>query len=116
MMDAKEFRTELTKIMPGYRWTLHRRIMENYLAATGTISSGFNRLSTLEVVRRETNGIASYEVRSAGYGTRAPWLSTYADGTLARALRGLQEHYEAMAVKYGVHARALKDARMGAEQ
>lgn len=111
--SAKDFREALLKIMPGYQWTVHRP-GAFWLAATGIQSSGFNRLSTLSVVRRERGGEGGpveYEAKSAGFGTRAKWLHTNTDATLASALRGLQQHYEAMEAKYGGHARALKNAR-----
>lgn len=110
-MTPKEFRAELVKIMPGYDWTVHKSKIEGYIAATGTKSSGFNRLSTLSVTRTERNGRVQYESKSAGYGTRAPWLHTNSDGTLARSLRGLQQHYEHMAATYRGHAAALQSAR-----
>lgn len=108
-----KFRAELTKIMPGYDWTVHRqsRYAPDFLEATGIQSSGFNRLSTLSVTRREKGPAVVYEAKSAGYGTRAPWLHTNADSTLARALRGLQQHYETMANTYRGHAAALQSAR-----
>lgn len=111
-MTPKEFRAELVKIMPGYAWTVHKSTTDMYLEATGTQSSGFNRLSTLKVCRRDHgNGIVSYETMSSGYGLRSPWLHRNEDSTLARALRGLQEHYEWKAANYAGHARALKEAR-----
>ena len=107
------FRTELIKLMPGYAWTVHRSINANRIEATGTRSSGFNRLSTLSVIRRTDNGGGVvYEAKSAGYGLRAPWLHTTTDRTLARALRGLQTHYEQMASKYYTHAGDLKVGRV----
>ncbi len=113
-MNSNGFRKELKKIMPGYAWTIHRLMgwgSEGYLSATGIQSSGFNRLSTLEVTRRDRDGEIEYEVKSAGFGKNAPWLSEFTDGTLARALRGLQNHYETMAMKYDGHASDLKFAR-----
>ncbi|MGB3833776.1 MAG: hypothetical protein WA975_18145 [Mesorhizobium sp.] len=111
-MTPKEFRAELVKIMPGYSWTVHRSSNDAYMEATGITTSGFNRLSTLRIVRAEENdGSPVYEAKSAGFGTRAPWLHTNADGTLARALRGLQQHYQMMAATYAGHARALENAR-----
>ena len=126
-MNTKEFRAELVKVMPGYSWTVHKplnsrmpaHLIEDFpevLTATGIRSSGSNRLSTLEVERREHDGHVTYTARSSGYGTRAPWLHAHRDDTLARALRGLQTHYEAMASKYSSHAGALKVGRTGAEQ
>ena len=113
-MKSNEFRKELIKIMPGYNWTIHRKRFEasNYISATGIQSAGFNRLSTLEVIRRETERGVEYEVTSSGYGKRAPWLSVYTDGTLARALRGLQGYYEAMAMSYRNHAGSLQTGRV----
>lgn len=113
-MNANEFRKELVKIMPGYDWTVHKTKVDGYLEATGTQSSGFNRLSTLSVERRERDGKARYTAKSAGFGLRARWLHTNEDGTLARALRGLQDHYEATANTYRSHAEYLKAGRVAA--
>lgn len=112
-MSGKAFRDELTKIMPGYSWTVQRHSKDAVrITATGIQSSGFNRLSTLQVVRSELGGVVSYTVKSAGYGTRAKWLHENKDGTLARALRGLQEHYQRLENEYGSHARSLKAGRI----
>lgn len=117
-MSSNEFRAELVKIMPGYQWTVHRASkyarsanMPSVLTATGTQSSGSNRLSTLEVSRRDDEGKITYTAKSSGYGTRARWLHESTDGTLARALRGLQDHYEAVAATYRSHAEAMKVGR-----
>ena len=109
-MNSKEFRKELVKIMPGYAWTVHRNTC--LLSATGILSAGFNRLSTVAVDRFEsTKHTISYEVRSSGYGKRSPWLSSHRAPTLARALRGLQDYYKAMAKTYIGHADSLEFAR-----
>jgi len=111
------FRKELTKIMPGYEWTVHRPIkfsaddLPAHIEATGIQSAGFNRLSTLFVARREKDGHVTYEVKSSGFGVRAPWLAGRTSSTLARALRDLQTHYEHMASKYATHAAYLRNAR-----
>lgn len=105
------FRDELVKLMPGYAWVVHRSLSEQRIEASGTQSSGFNRLSTLSVIRTEHVDRIVYEVKSSGYGVRAPWLHTTRDGTLARALRGLQEHYEQRAATYRSHAAALQTGR-----
>lgn len=110
-MKPKEFRKELEKLMPGYAWTVHQTNAVGYLSATGTQSSGFNRLSTISVTRREQDGKIRYEAKSAGYGLRAKWLHTKEDGTLARALRGLQDYYEAQANTYMAHAESMKVGR-----
>lgn len=114
------FRRELKRLMPGYQWTVHRShcVETAALAATGTHSSGFNRLSTLSVVRfvRLADGSVEYAVKSSGYGASAPWLHEFIAPTLARALRGLQLHYEHMAAKYGSHASDLSRGRRQADQ
>ena len=112
-MKTTEFRKELTKIMPGYNWTVHQSKNHEYMEATGTQSSGFNRISTLRVTRREHASVR-YEVKSAGYGLRAEWLYSTEDGTLARALRNLQNYYEHMANNYNAQAAALKIGRVKA--
>lgn len=115
-MNASEFRAELVKIMPGYSWTVHKsHAPEHYLLATGTQSSGSNRLSTLQVERRDNyaaSGKPRYEVKSAGYGKRAPWLSLAQAQTLAKALRCLQDHYESMASTYSRHAHDMNFGRV----
>lgn len=114
-MNTADFRKELVKVMPGYNWTVHHsRTGGRVLLATGTQSSGSNRLSTLQVDRRDNyaaGGKPRYEVKSAGYGKRAKWLHTANGETLARALRNLQDHYESMAAKYSSHASDLKAGR-----
>ncbi|WP_313004807.1 hypothetical protein [Brevundimonas sp.] len=111
--SGDDFRKELVKIMPGYDWTVHRQSKHfpELLEATGIKSSGFNRLSTLAVSRRERLVGVEYEAKSAGFGTRAPWLHTNRDGTLARTLRGLQQHYEQTAATFYGHAAALQSSR-----
>lgn len=111
-MNSNEFRKELEKIMPGYAWTVHRTTTAGYLEASGMQWSGFNRLSTLSVVRREQDGKTKYTAKSAGSGLRARWLHENEDETLARALRGLQGHYEATAAKYRKHAEDMKRGRV----
>lgn len=111
-LQAKDFRAKLVKIMPGYNWTVHRASKgATKLVATGTRSSGFNRLSTLEVSWTRNDHGDWFEARSAGYGLRAPWLGKNGDVTLARALRGLQEHYVRKSNTYHSHAQALANAR-----
>ena len=114
-MTPTEFRKELVKIMPGYKWTVHKADEpDKYIDATGIQTAGFNRLSTLHVARRENIGRimgVEYEVKSSGFGLRSPWLSTQTGRTLAQALRSLQSHYENMASTYGSHASYLQSAR-----
>ena len=114
-MNSNKFRKQLKKIMPGYSWTVHRggvyRGDNSYLVATGVQTSGFNRLSTVQVERYEENDTVLYCVKSAGYGRTAPWLGENKDITLARALRGLQDYYENMASNHRAHARRLEAGR-----
>ncbi|MBX6510506.1 hypothetical protein BTW15_01435 [Pseudomonas syringae pv. tomato] len=116
-MKQSEFRAELTKIMPGYSWTLKKgKATDVVMIATGIQSSGSNRLSTLRVERKDVNGSVSYTAKSAGYGTRAAWLHVSSDGSLARALRGLQDYYENQARKYQSHATDLRVGRSGTDR
>jgi len=109
---ADSFRAELVEIMPGYKWTVHRASKGAVrLVATGTQSSGFNRLSTLRVERTIVRERPWYTAKSAGFGTRATFLHENGDVTLARALRGLQEHYERVANTYRGHAARLQAGR-----
>lgn len=110
-MNPMDFRAELVKVMPGYKWTVHKSRFPCFLVATGTQSAGFNRLSTLEVSRRDMIDKSEYIAKSAGNGRRAVWLHTNKDATLARALRGLQNHYEVMESVYRAHAWALQICR-----
>lgn len=109
---ANEFRKELLKIMPGYSWVVHKAHSAARIEATGSQSSGSNRLSTLSVTRHENGDKVTYEAKSAGYGLRAKWLHKHTDKTLARALRGLQSHYEAVAATHRSHAEALQRGRV----
>lgn len=109
---AKEFRAELTKVMPGYKWTVHKSRNPKIIRATGIMSSGFNRLSTLEVIR--DNDGPWYQAASAGHGTKAQFGQTFGGKTLARALRGLQDHYERTANTYRSLAARLEEGRTDA--
>lgn len=118
-MTPSEFRAELINIMPGYKWVVRRSSSKKYLLATGTQSSGSNRLSTLQVERRDNLDGSSrqrYEVMSAGYGRRAPWLHATSGATLAQALRNLQNHYERKAATYSCHATDLANGRKRQQQ
>lgn len=112
-MNSNGLRKELVKIMPGYKWTVHRKLWPelSYNSATGIQTAGFNRTSTLHVTRREKEDGVEYEVKSSGSGKGSPWLSEHTAGTLARALRGLQDHYKDMASNYSNHYRCLQVGR-----
>lgn len=110
-MKPAKFREELKKIMPGYNWTVHKSYYpESHIKATGTISSGLNRMSTLRVIRTKKKDI-QYTVKSSGFGTQAQWLEENKDKTLVRALRGLQNRYEVMGNNYMRHAADLQGGR-----
>lgn len=111
-MKPAEFRAELNKIMPGYKWTVKSKgSSETFLEAEGIQTSGFNRLSTLRVTWRCISGLETYEAKSAGYGTRSPWKHETKERTLAKALRSLQEHYKRMADDYRSLESALQAGR-----
>jgi hypothetical protein len=113
-LSASKFRAELIKIMPSYDWTVHKSSSpESSLTATGTQSSGFNRLSTLEVKCQVMQaGERQYVAQSAGFGKNAQWLHKACCATLAQTLRTLQDHYESQASLYKGHAEALKAGRL----
>ena len=121
-MNTNGFRKELVKIMPGYKWTVRRPgnvyvdDTIHVMSAEGIQVAGFNRMSTLKVLRREEDGKVEYKAKSSGFGKKTRWLSENSDGTLARALRGLQEHYEVRAREYSAHAGALQQGRTKPEQ
>jgi hypothetical protein len=119
-MKRTDFREKLIKIMPGYSWTVHNPLSKNsalsYMEATGIQTAGFNRLSTLQVVRRDKDGTVSFEVKSAGFGLNARWLSSATGKTLASALRTLQNHYENVASNYASHGRYLAESRKPVDQ
>lgn len=121
-MNVKEFRAELLKVMPGYKWTVtkpYRLYGEGntepgwaLMQATGIQSAGFNRMSTLAVERRvEDKDAVTYEAKVAGYGMRGPWRATCERGTLAQALRGVQETCEEMRSEYAACVHAMQRGR-----
>ena len=120
-MNTKEFRAELKKIMPGYKWAVKRPLDKEctwleWLEATGIQSAGFNRMSTLEIIRRtatQRDGSATinYDAKLFGSGMRGPARASAKNITLARTLRGLQECCEAMRAEYTACARALEIGR-----
>lgn len=120
---AAAFRNELVKLMPGYRWTvnLSRSVWmpdSSWFTATGIQSSGSNRLSTLEVTRREEKGsVSSYEAQSSGYGVGARWLTDMpmCGDTLAQSIRCLQRYYEGQRDTYAGAASDLQGARQKKE-
>lgn len=111
-MKQSEFRKELKKVMPGYKWTIHRPISDLLLEATGIKSAGMSRTSTLFISRREKNGEVSYSAKSAGYSCNAPWLGVTTGGTLKQAIRNLQTFYENKAHQYSQHGYEIQSGRL----
>lgn len=117
-MNTNEFRAELTKIMPGYKWTVKKPYnkCQEWCSAIGVQSAGFNRMSTLEVIRRvatqrDGSPMINYDAELFGYGMRGPARASAGNVTLARTLRNLQEQCEAMRNAYGACACALQKGR-----
>ncbi len=108
-----DFRASLTKLLPGYNWTVHKPIGTD-LRATGIQSSGFNRCSTIDVVM--SDGGKWFKSRIAGYGTRAEWLQSGCGSTLAKAIRSMQEGLEHQAQIYNSQAATVQEARQSNAQ
>jgi len=114
MITSTQFRKELIKIMPNYKWTVHRALTDppKHLTATGTQSSGFNRMSTLDIiVKDDGDDRLEYESRSSGFGKNIPWLLSCKDSTLTRSLRGLQDDLEWRGRDYLCQAGNLQKGR-----
>lgn len=115
----RKFRDELIRLLPGYKWTVHKPSvffektpeLISDLTAEGTISKGFNRLSTIEIRRIEKNTGVEYTARSAGSGTRSRWLGEQKRDTLAQAIRSLQEYHEMWAREHAAHAGYIQGSR-----
>lgn len=114
-----KFRDELKKLLPGYKWTVHKpnaffestpEIVSD-LTAEGIISSGMNRMSTIEVRRIEGKSGTEYTARSAGYGKRSRWLGEEKGATLAQSVRALQSYHEIWEREHSAHAGYIKNAR-----
>ena len=122
MITTTQFRKDLKKIMPGYKWTVHWPEKPTCLVATGIQTAGLNRISTLQVTVREKKigklkeGMIEYDCRSSGFGKMAPWLSSCSERTLAKSLRCLQEDYEIRGENYLKHASDLQGARAKKEK
>ena len=121
-MNTSEFRNELTKIMPGYKWVIAKpyRFKTDTdpgiarMTATGIQSAGYNRVSTIRAKRDDggSGGTVEYTVSIADYGARSPWLETVKAPTLARALRCLQDRCESMAGMYAACVRKMQAGRV----
>lgn len=108
-LSNADFRKELKNILPCYRWTIHLTNSARVISATGIKSSGFNRLSTIEVLRR--NEGPWYEVAGYGHGTQGKVMGRSCGASLAKAIRGLQDHYASMTGKYDSLERQMAEAR-----
>jgi|SRR3990172_969568 len=110
---SDRFREELKKVMPGYKWTISKLSYRDHLHAYGILSSGFNRLSTMHVVRDiKTTGI-EYSSRLFGFGTRAPLISESSGTTLRQCLRNLQDQCESEKYKWRGAVSYLEHGRKG---
>jgi len=110
---TSDFRKEIKKYMPGFKWTVHKqRLGNDFFEATGIQSAGFNRTGTMRIERRtsHTMGIR-YEVKVDGYGTKGNWLAIGTGSTIRQALRDVQDTCEWNANKYRGVATMIQDAR-----
>ena len=108
-----DFRAELKKIMPGFKWTVHKSNVLDWIQATGIISSGFNRVATLQVVRRSNPVRTFYTVKIAGYGKHGLFIREDQGKTLAQALRALEKYCECEWCKWGGAVGNLRQGREG---
>lgn len=97
-MSRDGLREELAKVMPGYRWVIRRRppfVPEKSIAAEGTLSSGFNRLSTIRVqCDRLSDDFGRFWVTARlwdGIPGKRDLMAESAGLSVAQALRSLQE-------------------------
>lgn len=108
---AANFRDELKKLLPGYAWKVHRSDADLIFTADGTLSSGFNRLSTIAAHVRCDETSRWYEVSGYGSGTRGPILGHGCGRTLAQAVRLLQDGYKWKAANFAALAHQIEGAR-----
>lgn len=113
-MNRKQFREELEKIMPGYKWTVHKghSAEDKIIFATGIQSAGMNRMSTLHVKHDAYHdNDVHYSVSSSGFGKGSEIGGEERAPTLARAIRQLQERYSERASFFGRLANDLEKGR-----
>jgi len=106
-----KFRLALKKIMPGYQWTIKKSSHPDYIVAEGIQSSGFNRLSSLDIARIISRDGVYYLSKLYGFGRRATLIAENKDTTLARSLRNLQAHCEGQEQKWRAAVSYLKQGR-----
>lgn len=97
----RSLKAECEKLLPKYKWRARRTTSPTFMSAEGTISSGFNRLSTLDVDRRPlfslpNEGLAKavYCVTIHGYGKGSPQLAIAHAATLKGAISSLRKALE----------------------
>lgn len=111
--EDMEFRKELTKVMPGFSWTVEKSWMEGIQKAEGKQTAGMNRLCTLSVLKRTNHdtGKSEYEVKDSGFGLRSPWGRSFTSHSLKSALRILQNYHEHSARHHSGQASYLQFGR-----
>lgn len=109
----KDFRDEVRKLLPGYRWVIRRRSsLAVHLEAVGAMSSGSNRLSTLTITRLDaTDGPIYSAASSRGRVNARDEFRATRYRTLPQAVRALQSHYEYMAQHYAALADHIATGR-----
>jgi hypothetical protein len=80
LTGEQKLRQDVSTLLPKYKWTLRKGLGK--ITAEGIMSSGFNRISTMQVIYVEG---ASYEVKTRGYGLQSTWERTVVN---AKTLRG----------------------------
>ena len=117
--ELMDFRQELVKVMPGYKWTVKKYLIGDTVAeAEGIQTSGFNRLCTLQVTKRTSRdtGEQVYSVKDAGNGKRAYWGESFKSHSLKSALRILQDYHENSARHHRGQASYLQAGRVAEEK
>lgn len=109
-MSREVFRAQLQKIMPGLKWVVRLRLP---LHATGSISSGSNRLCSVTVERDTRDDYRLFRAAMwLGMPKAGPKYVDNAHGlTVTQALRSLQDTLERQERFYGTGARRLECAR-----
>lgn len=127
------FRAELLKRMPGYKWTIARRASSliwnpatrkhetctqaesdaQHMVATGIMTAGLNRLSTLRVERWGGEAVRVDAALWQGTPGRVPLVRKAERlDSVASALRRLQDVCESQASWYSGAAGTLRGARL----
>ena len=116
--EDMDFRKELTKVMPGFAWTVEKSWMEGIQKAEGKQTAGMNRLCTLSVLKRTNHdtGKSEYEVKDSGFGLKSPWGETFKSHSLKSALRLLQDYHEYSARHHSGQAGHLQAGRIAEEK